>query len=185
MSSGHLARRAGRLVRAGGVIAHPTEGVYGLACDPFEPTAVGRILTLKGRAFEAGFIVLAADIADVRALAGPMPGARWREIAGTWPGPITWVLPAIAGLPDWITGGRTTFAARVTAFAPAAAVCLAAGGLLISTSANPSGRRPARSAQRVRVYFPDGVDMVLGGPTGGLMRPTPIREAISGRSLRD
>jgi L-threonylcarbamoyladenylate synthase len=159
--------------------------VYGLACNPFDPAAVGRILRLKGRAFEAGFIVLAADIADIRALTGAMPEARWREITYSWPGPITWVLPAAAWLPDWITGGRRSFAARVTAFAPAAALCTAAGGVLISTSANPSGAAPARSALRTRVYFREGVDMVLGGPTGGLTRPTPIRDAETGRSLRD
>ena len=185
MTSAHHVRHAGRLLRAGGVIAHPTEGVFGLACNPFDPVAVGRILDLKGRAFEAGFILLAADIAYVRALTGSLPEARWREITATWPGPLTWVLPGAPGLPDWVTGGRRTFAARVTAFAPAAALCTAAGGLLISTSANPSGRAPARSALRARVYFPTGLDMVLGGQTGGLTRPTPIRDAESGHSLRD
>ncbi|MCC5867522.1 MAG: Sua5/YciO/YrdC/YwlC family protein [Gammaproteobacteria bacterium] len=185
LSSEHLLRKAGRLLAAGGVIAHPTEGVYGLACDPFDPDAVERLLTLKGRDIGAGFIVLAAHAEEVASLLGDLPAARWREISGQWPGPVTWVLPAADWVPDWITGGRDTLAVRVTAFAPSARLCELAGGLLISTSANPSGCKPARSALRARVYFPSGIDMIIGGPTGGRDRPTPMRHALGGHTLRD
>lgn len=184
MSSAHQLRMAARILRSGGVIAHPTEGVYGLACDPLNPEAVDRILALKGRAFETGFIVLAASVGALRPLCAPLPAKRWAEVAASWPGPLTWILPAASWVPDWVTGGRDTLATRVTAFAPAAELCLEAGGLLISTSANPSGKPPARTALRARVYFGGGIDGLLGGTTGGLTRPTPIRDAASGRWLR-
>ncbi|TVQ48699.1 MAG: Sua5/YciO/YrdC/YwlC family protein [Gammaproteobacteria bacterium] len=184
MSSAHQLRTAARVLRDGGVIAHPTEGVYGLACDPFDAGAVERILRLKGRAFDAGFIVLAESVDTLQALCVPLPADRWAEITASWPGPLTWIVPAAPWVPPWITGGRDTLAARITAFAPAAALCRLAGGLLVSTSANPSGKPPARSALRTRVYFRSGLDGLLGGPTGGLARPTPIRDAVSGRWLR-
>ncbi len=184
MSSAHQLRTAAALLRDGAVIAHPTEGVYGLACDPFDALAVERILTLKGRALDAGFILLADSLTTLQPLCAPLPGERWEDITASWPGPITWIVPAARGVPPWITGGRDTLAVRVTAFAPAAALCRQAGGLLVSTSANPSGKPPARSALRARVYFGNRLDGVLGGPTGGLARPTPIRDALSGQWLR-
>ena len=185
MTSEHRFRSAGRVLAAGGVIAHPTEGVYGLACDPFDPQAIERVLALKGRAIGAGFIVLAARVHDVAGLVGDLPPGRWREISQQWPGPVTWVVPAAEWVPEWLTGGRDTLALRVTAFTPAARLCERAGGLLISTSANPSGCPPARSALRTRVYFPSGIDLIVGGTTGGRDRPTPIRDALAGHSLRD
>jgi L-threonylcarbamoyladenylate synthase len=87
-------------------------------------------------------------------------------------------------VPPWLTGGRDTLAVRVTAHAGAAALCRTFGRALVSTSANRSGGVPARSALRVRRLFGDAVDMILHGPLGGLMGPTPIREGTSGDLLR-
>ena len=182
MSSPFHLRRAARLIQQGGIVACPTEAVYGLSCDPLNPAAVQRLLALKGRPANKGLILVAAHIEQLA------PFARIEDpcteaARATWPGPHTWLLPARAALPWWIGGGRDTVACRVTAHPLMAALCEAAGGALVSTSANRAGRLPARSPLQVRLRCP-GVDAILHGALGGLPRPTPIRDARSGELLR-
>lgn len=180
---GFRLRRAARVVVDGGVIAYPTEAVYGLGCDPLRADAVERILALKGRDRAKGLILIAADLGQIADLLAPLPEDRLTEIRATWPGPHTWVWPAAAGTPSWLTGGRDTLAVRITAHPFAAALCRACGPL-VSTSANPSGLPPARSALRVRRWFGGRLDLILSGPLGGLQRPTTIRDARTGTTLR-
>ena len=175
---------AARVLRAGGVVAYPTEGVYGLGCDPLDPEAVRRILRLKGRPAHKGFILLAADYAQLRPFLLPPGKGLGRQLRKDWPGPVTWVLPAAPGVPAWLTGGRDTLAVRVTAHPLAAALCRTFGRALVSTSANRSGAAPSRSALAVLRLFGEGVDMILHGPLGGLRGPTPIRDGTSGGLLR-
>jgi L-threonylcarbamoyladenylate synthase len=178
-------RLAARLLRAGGVVAYPTEGVYGLGCDPLDGVAVETVLRFKGRSRRKGLILIAADFEQVAPFLAPLRDPKLRKrLALDWPGPVTWVLPAGWAVPSWLTGGRDTLAVRVTAHAGAAALCRTFGRALVSTSANRSGGVPARSALRVRRLFGDAVDMILHGPLGGLMGPTPIREGTSGELLR-
>jgi L-threonylcarbamoyladenylate synthase len=177
-------RIAARVLRTGGVVAYPTEGVFGLGCDPLDPDAVRRVLDLKGRSARKGLILIAADYAQVRPFVLPPGKQLGRRLRADWPGPVTWVLPAAPGVPPWLTGGRDTLAARVTAHPLAAGLCRAFGRCLVSTSANRSGGRPARSALAVRCLFGDAVDLILSGPLGGLRGPTPIRDGTSGKVLR-
>ena len=107
-----------------------------------------------------------------------------RRVRESWPGPVTWVLPARAGLDPLLTGGRGSVALRVTAHPVAAALCRAFGGALVSTSANLSGRPPARSAVAVRRALGARVDAVVPGRVGGAGGPSTIRDAITGRTLR-
>jgi L-threonylcarbamoyladenylate synthase len=177
-------RLAARVLRAGGIVAYPTEGVYGLGCDPLDPRAVQRLLELKGRSARKGLILIAADFAQVRPFLQPLDKRLSRRLRDGWPGPVTWVLPAAPAIPTWLTGGRGTVAVRVTAHPVAAALCRSFGRALVSTSANRSGRRPARSALAVRRLFGDAVDQVLHGRLGGLRGPTPIRDGTTGLLLR-
>jgi L-threonylcarbamoyladenylate synthase len=87
-------------------------------------------------------------------------------------------------VPAWLAGAHAGIALRVTAHEPAAALCRAFGGALVSTSANRHGEPPARSATAIRAMFGDEIDAILNAPVGGLERPTPIRDAISGASVR-
>jgi L-threonylcarbamoyladenylate synthase len=171
-------------LRAGGVIAYPTEAVYGLGCDPHHERAVAQLLRLKGRPTDLGLILIASEFAQLAPFLAPLDAAREAMIAATWPGPVTWVWPARAGTPAWLTGGRDTLAVRVTAHPTAAALCHAFGGALTSTSANPHGQPPARDAATVRAYFGAAVPAVIDAPLGGLARPTEIRDARSGTVLR-
>jgi L-threonylcarbamoyladenylate synthase len=176
-------RLAAEKLHKGGIIACPTESVYGLSCDPLNQSAIERLIALKQRPDTKGFILIASRIEQLEPFVS-IPDKRREEIEQTWPGPVTWVLPAKADLPPWIGGGRDTIAARVTAHAQMAAICDLYGGCLVSTSANISGQPPARNPMQVRRQFDELLDMIVGGKLGGLARPTPIRDAVSGKFIR-
>jgi len=183
--AGSLAiRRAGALIRAGGVLAYPTEAVWGFGCDPLAADAVARILAIKQRPASMGLVLIAADVAQLDPWIQPVSAEIEARVVAAWPGPVTWVLPARSWVPDWVHGGRGSIAVRVTAHAQCAALCRATGFAIVSTSANRSGRPPARTGIQVRRWFGDELDLVLGGATGGRDRPCEIRDAVSGRSIR-
>lgn len=184
MSAGWHLAQAARALRAGGVVAYPTEAVYGLGCEPLDGEAVLRLLAMKRRSVDKGLILIASDYAQLRPWV-ELPNAELeRRVRARWPGPTTWLLPARAGVPGWITGGRPSLAVRVTAHPLAAALCARYGAPLVSSSANLSGGRPARDALGVRRRFGAQLDYVLCGRTGALAAPTEIRDALSGRLLR-
>lgn len=173
-------------LRGGGIVAHPTEAVWGLACDPANERATLRLLALKRRPVDKGLILLAASVAQLDGLVdwGALPPKRADEIRRSWPGPNSWVMPATATVPPWIRGVHAGVAVRVTAHAPAAALCRAFGGPVVSTSANRAGAPPPRELEGFDPAVLDGVDSVLEGETGSLARPTTIRVALTGAVLR-
>lgn len=177
-------RHAARIVRGGGVVAYPTEAVFGLGCLPRDRIAVGRVLAIKRRSWRKGLILIGATLSQVERYAVLPPEPRRGEVLATWPGPHTWVLDARADAPRWITGGRSSVAVRVTAHPLARALCVAAGEALVSTSANVSRRPPHRRLLRLRRELGLRVDYVLAGPLGGLAEPTSIRDGRSGTILR-
>lgn len=183
MSAHHL-RVAARYLWAGGIVAYPTEAVFGVGCDPLDATAVARLMALKGRAGERGLIVIGACWEHLAPLLVPPVPELLARVRAEWPGPVTWILPAARGVPHWLTGGRTTLAVRVPGLALARDLCRAFGGPLVSTSANRSGHRPARSVLAVRRALGSGVDYVLPGMTGGAARPSTIKDGGSGAVLR-
>ena len=177
-------RQAARVLARGGILAYPTEAVFGLGCDPDDAWAVKRLLGLKQRPMEKGLILIAADFAQLVPYVRTLPEPRMGEIFASWPGPATWLLPATPDTPYWLTGNHDTLAVRVTAHPIAQALCRAWGGPLVSTSANPAGAPPARSPLQVRRYFGDRLDLVLSGELGASRRPTSIRDGRSGHLLR-
>lgn len=175
-----------RMLRDGGVIAYPTEAVWGLGCDPMHADAVQRLLALKQRPVEKGLILVAADLAQVQPWLDALPVARREAVLATWPGPVTWLLPdPDQRIPAWIRGHHQSVALRVSAHPQVQALSRAFGGLLVSTSANPAGLPPARTALDVHRYFGEAVDAMVPGETGGLDKPTAIRDALTGETLRD
>lgn len=184
MTSRLRVARAAHVVRRGGVIAYPTEAVFGLGCLPREQRAVGRVLAIKRRSWRKGLILIGADFGQLERYVVLPPEPRRSEVLASWPGPSTWVLDARAGAPRWVTGARASVAVRVTAHPVAAALCSAVGDALVSTSANLSRRPPHRSLLKLRRELGRRVDYVLAGPLGGLAQPTVIRDARSGLILR-
>jgi L-threonylcarbamoyladenylate synthase len=177
---------AAALLRAGGVLAYPTEAVYGLGCDPHDRDAFERIFALKRRPSTQGVLLIAAGFAQVERYVdlAALPAEALARAQASWPGPHTWIFPRSAAVPPWVAGAHEGIALRVTAHAPAAALCRAFGGALVSTSANPHGQPPARSAQAALDYFGDALDGVLDAPLGGLASPTTIRDARTGAIIR-
>lgn len=173
-------------LRRGGVVAYPTEAVYGLGCDPHVESALTRLFALKRRPLQRGVLLIAADYAQIERYIAldRVPADALARVRDSWPGPNTWILPRSALVPAWISGGHAGVALRVTAHPPAAALCRAFGGALVSTSANRHGEPPARTAAELRTVFGDELDAIVDAPVGGLERPTAIRDAISGEFVR-
>lgn len=183
MSAFHL-RTARRLIKAGGIVAYPTEAVYGLGCDPLNPRAVMRLLALKQRPWQKGLILVASNREQLLPYLQPIAPAVEDKLARTWPGPVTWLLPAFPEVPYWLRGEHETLAVRITAHPEAAALCNAIGGPIVSTSANLAGHPPARSALEVRLALGEHVDYILHGPLGEQRQPTEIRDAMTGQVVR-
>ena len=179
----HL-KHAARILRNGGVIAHATEGVFGLGCDPFNAQAFGRLLELKGRRIGKGVILIGAAFEQLRGLTLPLPADIMREVQSSWPGPHTWLLPARPAVPRWLTGEHRTVAVRVTSHPQAAALCSLFGAPLVSTSANYSGRPPARTRFGLGRALRNRLDYVLPGCVGGATGPSEVRDALTGAVVR-
>jgi L-threonylcarbamoyladenylate synthase len=176
--------RAARIVRAGGVIAYPTEAVFGLGCLPEDRDAVARILAIKRRSWRKGLVLIGATLAQLERYAVLPPEPKRSEILATWPGPVTWALEARRTAPRWITGGRDSVAVRLTAHPLARRLCERAGSALVSTSANVSRRPPHRRVLALRHELGRQLDHVLAGELGGLAQPTVIRDGRTGQVLR-
>ena len=177
---------AANALRGGGVVAYPTEAVFGLGCDPHNRAAFERIFELKQRPATQGVLLIAADFTQIARYVdmAKVPDGVLAHVQASWPGPFTWVFPRSTDVPDWVAGGHVGIALRVTAHGPAAALCQAFGGALVSTSANPHGQPGARDLATVAAYFGDALDGVVDAPLGGATQPTTIRDALTGAIIR-
>lgn len=155
--------QAAALLRAGGLVAFPTETVYGLGADARNPAAVARIFSAKGRPADHPLIVHLADAEQLTLWARDIPETAWRLAAAFWPGPLTLVLPRMAGVPDAVTGGLDTVGLRVPAHPMVLALLAAFDGGIAAPSANRYGRVSPTSAEDVREELGDAVDLVLDG----------------------
>ncbi|MHC6223202.1 L-threonylcarbamoyladenylate synthase [Pseudomonas sp. X10] len=183
MVSSWRVQQAAREIRAGAVIAYPTEAVWGLGCDPWNEEAVDRLLAIKSRSVDKGLILVADNIRQFDFLFEDFPEDWLDRMASTWPGPNTWLVPHQNLLPEWVTGVHDTVALRVSDHPVVRDLC-ALVGPLISTSANPQGRPAAKTRLRVEQYFRGQLDLVLGGALGGRKHPSVIRNLATGEVVR-
>jgi L-threonylcarbamoyladenylate synthase len=183
MTSAFSIQQATTVLFSGGVIAYPTEGVYGLGCLPDCEDAVRRILAIKGRSIQSGLILIASDYAQLEDWLAPTT-TEIKNLSTPSATPLTWIVTARSTTPDWLTGGRDTLAIRVSDHPVVRALCETVASPLVSTSANRSGRPPARSALSARKRLGREVDMVISGPLGGASGPSEIRMAASNRVIR-
>ena len=158
--------------------------MFGLGCLPHDVAALERIVELKRRNTGKGFILIAASLAQAEVFAVLPDGDTGAQLRQSWPGPVTWILPAQPELPALLTGGRDTVAIRVTAHPIARALCLAAGGALVSTSANVSGHEPITDRFRLRRQLGRDIDMIVPGALGKHAKPTAIRDGGTGAVIR-
>ncbi|MEO0996598.1 MAG: Sua5/YciO/YrdC/YwlC family protein [Pseudomonadota bacterium] len=171
-----------RRLEAGGLIAYPTEGVFGLGCLPSLQSAVTSLLALKRRPEDRGLILVAgtADAFDGWADLGDEPAALRSNVSA----PTTWIVPAGPRVYPLLSGGRPTLAVRLTDFPVIDALTARAGEPLVSTSANLSGHGPIRHPLTIRRRFRGELDAIVPGTLGGASGPSEIRDLASGRVLR-
>jgi L-threonylcarbamoyladenylate synthase len=161
-------QEAAAWILRGGVVALPTDTLYGLAVDPFRRDAVARLFAVKGRDAERAVPLMAADIAQVAAHLGPLSPAAARLAERFWPGPLTLLVAAPRSLAPAVTGGTDRVGVRVPADALARAVCQAAARPITATSANLSGQRATADPDEVERTLADRIDLLLDtGPTPG------------------
>lgn len=175
-------RRAARILADGGVVAYPTEGVFGLGCRPDDPDAVMRILDIKQRDVDQGLLLIAADIRQLDgwiALPADCPDLRSQVDR-----PVTWIVPATEAVPPWIRGRHAGVAIRLTAHPVARALCAESGLPLVSTSANVAGRAPTRRRLVLLKQFGGLVDCIAPGDCGPAAGPSEIRDLATGEVLR-
>lgn len=165
--------RAADVLRRGGLVAFPTETVYGLGANALDAAAVLRIFVAKGRPADNPLIVHVAGAVDARPLVADWPEAADRLAARFWPGPLTLVLPRSAQIPDVVTAGGPTVAVRSPAHPVARALIAATGLPVAAPSANPSARVSATRAEHVLAGLGGRIDLILdGGPTPGGIEST-------------
>ena len=174
---------ASHALQQGKLIAYPTEAVYGLGCDPLNEAAVMNLLSLKQRPAHKGLILLASDFSQLLPFINPSQDILNR-IMPSWPGPITWVIPAQPWVPVYLKGHHHSLAVRVSAHPLVQLLCSRYGGAIVSTSANISCQVPARSALAVRKKLPSNDIFILSGATAQHIQPTAIYNAQDGRCLR-
>lgn len=172
----------------GGVIAYPTETVYGLGCNPLNRLAVERLLTLKQRSVKQGLIILAADLNQLSHYLQPLTQAQQTTLTQPVERTTTWLVPAQAYVPDWLTGDHRSLAIRITQHPLARALCQQFGAL-VSTSANCSRQPAAHTALQVRTRFNSAravaqPDLIIHGHCGTDKRPSQIIDLLSGKILR-
>jgi L-threonylcarbamoyladenylate synthase len=168
---------AAGVIRRGGLVCFPTDTLYGIAADPFNPEAVRKIFALKGRHTGQALPLVAADTRQVEALVGPLSDAASALAAAFWPGPLTLLWPAPAGLAPDVTAGTGRVGVRVPAHAVARALCARAGSPLTATSANLSGEPPSEDPDQVAASIGTGLDLLLDAGTTAGGPPSTIVDA--------
>jgi L-threonylcarbamoyladenylate synthase len=152
----------------GGLVALPTDTLYGLAADPFSARAVARVFAVKGRAAERALPLIAADAAQVARYLGRLPAAGQRLAERFWPGPLTLLIHAPRALARDVTGGTARVGVRVPADAVARAICAEVGRPITATSANVSGEPATADPAQVERTLADGLDLLIDtGTTRG------------------
>lgn len=183
MATDFAVRYAIHCVRQGGVIAYPTETVYGLGCDPLCSIAVAAINDLKGRDASKGLILLASRLQQLDSLID-VPERDDRATITGENQPTSWIVPAKSSAPSWLRGRHQTLAIRITTHPLVIRMCDQLGHALVSTSANPAGKKPALNALQLHRYFDRQLDAMLISNHNCSGRPSTIRHLKSGQLLR-
>ncbi len=172
-------------LKQGQVIAYPTEAVFGVGCNPDCGLAVQRLLDLKQRPVDKGLILIASSYEQLKDYVDDscLTASQREHIMSTWPGPVTWVMPAKPSVPRFLTGKFETIAVRVSDHPLVQSLCEAYGKPVTSTSANLTGEPPCRTTGEVKQQLADSV-VVLEGETSGRSNPSEIRDALTGKIFR-
>ncbi len=173
-------------LQQGKVIAYPTEAVFGLGCDPDNNEAIALLLQLKQREKSKGLILVAADYQQLRPYIDDekLTVAQRDRMLQSWPGPVTWVVPAQAHVSNWLTGQFQSIAVRISDHPTVRQLCRAFGKPVTSTSANLSGQPACRDNQQVFAQLGHQVAVIIDEPVGGRLNPSEIRDVFTGHIFR-
>ncbi|HHL19682.1 MAG TPA: tRNA threonylcarbamoyladenosine biosynthesis protein RimN [Thiothrix sp.] len=172
------------LIKQKGIIAYPTEAVFGLGGDPQCEYSIQRILTIKQRSASKGLILIAASLKQLAPYIQPLTNKATQRIQAIAPHPTTWLVPASQNTSSLLTGEHKTLAIRLTQHPSCIALCNTLGHPLISTSANPTGLPPAITINQVKTYFPFSIDGILKASLGHATSPSEIRDLRSNQRIR-
>jgi len=175
---------AATAARQGSVIAYPTEAIYGLGCDPRNESALEHVLQLKSRASNKGLILVASHYSQLDPFIDVQNHSMLERAKNSWPGPVTWIMPASDQCHPLLTGGRSTIAVRVSAHPVVRELCDLCEHALVSTSANISGEQPLATIEDIARVFESNIAGVVEGTLGGLKSATSIFDASTGIQLR-
>ncbi len=180
-----VVNQAATIIRNGGVIAYPTEAVWGVGCDPWNRQAVYRVLEIKQRPVEKGVILIGSSENQFAPLLDPLSSEERERLKSTWPGSYTWLIPDPAGwAPDWVRGQFDTVAVRISDHPLVRKLCEATGHPIVSTSANLAGKDPLLTFSSVEEEFGALLDAIVPGETGGQKTPSKIQDLRSGELVR-
>lgn len=174
-----------KILHSKNVIAYPTESMFGLGCDPTSKEAVLKLLCLKKRNIEKGFILVASNFNQIKRYINEnsLSKKQKKKIFSFWPGPFTFLLPASSETPVWLTGKFNTIAVRISAHISIIKLCDTFGQALISTSANIENMNPSTTCEEVFKYF--GRDFpLLHGEIGNEKNPSKIINITNGKLIR-
>ncbi|MCW8900549.1 MAG: L-threonylcarbamoyladenylate synthase [Gammaproteobacteria bacterium] len=177
-----------KVLQQGGIIAYPTEAVYGLGCNPDDLAAVKKILRIKQREKDKGLILIAASFDQIKPYIQVLEKnieekllVSWRDSAK----PITWLVPVKNEISDYLTGQFDTLAVRVSKHPLVKELCEKFGGAIVSTSANRAKQEAARTSDQVEEIFEDEIDFILEGETDPNAQPSEIRDALTNKVIRN
>ena len=172
------------IIRKGGVIAYPTEAVWGLGCDPFNELAVRRILALKSRPESKGLILVAGSKEELTPWLTILDSDAIQRLVSLNETPTSWVVPDNQITPSWVRGEHTSVAIRLSQHSPVQRLCAAFKGVIVSTSANPAGLAPAMNADEVYAYFGDKIDAIFHAPLGEASQPSQVKDILTNKLFR-
>ena len=179
-------RIATRCVLAGGVIAYPTESCFGLGCDPGNEAAIKSLLKIKQRSAQQGLILVAAEAQqlDSYVLWDRLNAVQRAKVNSTWPGPVSWLIPASASCSPLLRGMHRSLAVRVPAFKLVRDLCRSSQMPLVSSSANRHGEPMLTTAAEVGTQLGGEIDYIIDQPVQGQSQPSQIIDAMTQKILR-
>lgn len=180
-------KQAVKVLQQGGIIAYPTEAVYGLGCDPKNLSAVKKILEIKQREKEKGLILIAANFDQVKPYLQTLEKEIEEKLLNSWrvsETPLTWLVPVKNDVSDYLKGQFNTLAVRVSKHPLVKELCEKFNGAIVSTSANRSQQEAARTSVQVKYIFENEIDFILEGETDTNAQPSEIRDALTDKIIR-
>ena len=172
------------ILKQGGLVAYPTEAVFGLGCLPDKIDSIKNLLKLKQRPEEKGLILLASNLSQLEPYLCKIAPDILQKVQSSWPGPTTWILPTPEETSSLIKGKFDTIAVRVSAHPIVQELCRQCQSPIISTSANITGQSMSYNTLDVQQHFKNKLDYILDGPLGDSHKPSIIKDAITDQIIR-